>query len=262
MTESGRTTPRQARVRRFGTGTRWVHRTTALLFGVCLVTAAMLYVPELSFLVGRRQLVMTIHLYCGLALPVPTLLGWLTREFRRDATELNRFAGVDGAWLRAHLLPGADRPARIAALATPGPAYVGGKFNAGQKLYAAAIAGAILVFLGTGVIMEYGQHLGIPDRYRTGATFMHDLSAFAAFFAVAGHLWMAARDPVARAGLRTGYVPTWWAAAEHPRWARPAPETPGPPGDRRPAGQVMAGEATAGEVSSTWASPNRLDGPE
>ena len=236
-------------MRRFGLSSRWVHRTTALLFGVCLVTAAVLYIPALSFAVGRRQLVMTVHIYCGLALPFPALLGWLSREFRRDTTELNRFTDVDGSWLRAHLVPGATRHARIAAVPTSGPAYVGGKFNAGQKLYAAAIAGSILVFLGTGLIMWFGQELTIPDHYRTGATFVHDLSAFAVFVAVMGHLWMASRDPVARAGLRTGYVPTWWAAAEHPHWD---PEIPvdAPPGGTDGAGRPGTRPGT--RASTGW----------
>src|SRR5262249_23713941 len=154
----------------------------------------------------------------------------------------------DGAWVRARLpfgqahrqrrgpLParGAHPPAPRsgAGQAPAGPLRVGGKFNAGQKLYAAVVAGSILVFLGTGLAMHFGQDLDIPDRYRTGATFVHDLFAYGIFFAVCGHLWMASRDPVARAGMRTGYVPRWWATTEHPHWSALAPEgddgTPGP----------------------------------
>jgi formate dehydrogenase subunit gamma len=242
------TTPRPGRIRRFGLSTRWVHRTTSILFVICLVTSFILYIPQLSLLVGRRALVMNIHIYCGLALPVPVLLGWLAGGFRRDTTELNRFHPQDRAWMRAHLsLLREIREARIGALARTGPPLVGGKFNAGQKLYAAAIAGSIIVFLGTGLIMWLGQDLGIPDRYRTGATFVHTLSAFAAFFAVAGHLWMAARDPVARTGMRTGFVPVWWAEIEHPHWAAPPPE-PGADSD-----------GSAGAAPSTWASPEQAD---
>ncbi|WP_045877131.1 cytochrome b/b6 domain-containing protein [Pseudofrankia sp. DC12] len=226
-------------IRRFGSATRWVHRTTALLFGVCLATAAILYLPSLALLFGRRPLIMSIHLYCGLALPVPALLGWLTRSFRRDTTELNRFTAPDGVWLRARLLPwGTARqapltPTRAGSGSLPpasrhgagqGLLTVGGKFNAGQKLYAAVVAGSILVFLGTGLVMYLGQDLHIQDRYRTGASFVHDLLALGIFVAVCGHLWMASRDSVARAGMRTGYVPRWWARTEHPHWAALAPE--------------------------------------
>ena len=64
-------------VRRFTRGERWVHRTTGILVGVLLVTAAILYVAPLSQLVGRRDLVATVHVYAGLALPLPLLLGWV-----------------------------------------------------------------------------------------------------------------------------------------------------------------------------------------
>ncbi|WP_307875042.1 formate dehydrogenase [Frankia nepalensis] len=243
MSDERRPAARHGEIRRFGPGTRWVHRLTAVLFGTCLATAAILYLPPLSLMVGRRALVMTIHLYAGYALPVPALVGWLVTGFRRDVTELNRFTAADGAWLRDRSPVGPPRRHRDRAGTPPteptepteptGPGQpgeqpadqpgVGGKFNAGQKLYAAAVAGSMVVFLGTGLVMWFGADLRIPDRYRTGATFIHDLFAIGIFFAVLGHFWMALRDPEARAGLRTGYVPTWWAATEHPRWA-PRPE--------------------------------------
>src|SRR5262249_35695084 len=61
-------------VRRFDRVPRWVHWSTATLMGVCLATAAVLYLGPLSILVGRRHLVETVHLYAGLALPAPMLL--------------------------------------------------------------------------------------------------------------------------------------------------------------------------------------------
>ena len=36
----------------------------------------------------------------------------------------------------------------------------------------------------------------------------------------AGHIRMAARDPEARLGMRTGLVDRDWAAREHPYWRR------------------------------------------
>ena len=53
-------------------------------------------------LVGRRNLVATIHVYAGLALPAPLVVGWVrSRALRRDARVLNRFSPDDWAWLRA-----------------------------------------------------------------------------------------------------------------------------------------------------------------
>lgn len=188
---------------RFTRGERWVHRSTAVLMGTCVVTAAILYVGPLSVAVGRRRLVETVHVYAGLGLPVPVILGWLSAPFRRDAARLNRFTRDDWRWLRSPT----RRDGRIPV----------GKFNAGQKLNAAFSLGAILVMLATGVVMRFGN--AWPVAYRTGATFVHDWLAYAIVAVLAGHLWFAARDPVARHGMRTGSVPRGWALREHAAWA-------------------------------------------
>ncbi|MYR22988.1 formate dehydrogenase, partial [Streptomyces sp. SID6137] len=114
-----------ARIRRFSRAERWVHRTTAALMGVCVVTAAVLYIPQLAVLVGRRALVVRVHECAGLALPAPVLLGLASRAFRADLRFLNRFGPHDKVWLRAALRR--DRRPQVR------PA---GKFNAGQKIYA------------------------------------------------------------------------------------------------------------------------------
>ncbi|WP_405014140.1 cytochrome b/b6 domain-containing protein [Kitasatospora sp. NBC_01539] len=190
------------RVRRFARAERWVHRTTAGLMLVCLATALVLYYPPVSELVGRRRLVVVVHEWCGLMLPVPLLLGLASRALRADLGRLNRFTASDRQWLRAVRRRSWDRPA--------------GKFNAGQKLYASWIAGAVLVMLGTGLLMWF-THLA-PLVWRTGATFVHDWLAVAVAVAVGGHVWMAVRDPEARRGMRTGSVDPLWAVREHPEW--------------------------------------------
>ncbi|MGI5453446.1 cytochrome b/b6 domain-containing protein [Streptomyces sp. CA-249302] len=198
-------TPQATEVRRFGPVQKWVHRTTAALMGVCVVTAAFLYVPELAELVGRRELVVRIHECAGLALPVPVLAGLVFRAFRADLGHLNRFGPHDKVWLRAALRRDKRRSQRPAA-----------KFNAGQKIYAAWIAGASLVMLGTGLIMWF-THL-TPIMWRTSATFVHDWLALTIGIVLAGHIGMALGDPEARSGLRTGKVSREWAQREHPLW--------------------------------------------
>src|SRR4051794_46008 len=80
-----------ARLRRFTGPERAVHHTTALLMIICLSTAACLYVPALAAVVGRRGVIMQVHIVAGFALPVPMVLGWLSRSFRADLRRLNRF---------------------------------------------------------------------------------------------------------------------------------------------------------------------------
>ncbi|MCD0483846.1 cytochrome b/b6 domain-containing protein [Streptacidiphilus sp. ASG 303] len=195
--------PPGGRLRRFTAAERWVHRSTAALMGLCLVTAACLYLPPLAELVGRRRLVVTVHEWSGILLPLPVLAGLASRAFRADLRLLNRFGPHDRQWLRSALRRHWERPA--------------GKFNAGQKLYASWTAGAALVMVGTGLLMWF-PHLA-PLVWRTGATFVHDWLALAVAAVVAGHLWMASRDPEARLGMRTGTVSPGWAAREHPLWA-------------------------------------------
>ncbi|MGA5315924.1 cytochrome b/b6 domain-containing protein [Streptomyces pseudogriseolus] len=197
--------PAATTVRRFGPAQRWAHRATAVLMGVCVATAACLYLPQLAQLVGRRALVVTLHQWSGLLLPVPVLAALVSRAFRADLGRLNRFGPHDRVWLRAALRRD-RRPASRPA----------GKFNAGQKLYAAWIAGATLVMLGTGLLMWF-THL-TPLVWRTAATFVHDWLALTVGIVLAGHIGMALADPEARRGLRTGSVGRDWAEREHSLW--------------------------------------------
>ncbi|WP_030901421.1 cytochrome b/b6 domain-containing protein [Streptomyces sp. NRRL S-474] len=192
-------------VRRFSRTERWVHRTTAALMGVCVLTAACLYVPQLAELAGRRALVVTLHQWSGLALPVPVLAGLASRAFRADLGRLNRFGPHDRTWLRAVLHRDKRHESRPA-----------GKFNAGQKIYAAWIAGATVVMLATGLMMWF-THL-TPLVWRTSATFVHDWLALTIGIVLAGHIGMALADPEARKGMRTGEVSREWADRQHSLW--------------------------------------------
>ncbi|MEV7326434.1 cytochrome b/b6 domain-containing protein [Streptomyces sp. NPDC093970] len=205
------TRPERAdRVRRFGRAQRLVHRATGWLMLLCLASAACLYIAPLAQAVGRRHLMVTVHEWSGISLPVPLLLGLLSRELRADLRRLNRFAVYDRQWLRA------VRRRRSGPEARPA-----GKFNAGQKIYAGWIAGAVLVMMFTGLLMWF---LGLfPSVSRTSAIFVHDCLAWAIAAVLLGHLRKAYQDPEARLGMRTGYVSRSWAARHHSRWLRDDP---------------------------------------
>ncbi|MBK3642787.1 cytochrome b/b6 domain-containing protein [Streptomyces sp. MBT33] len=209
-TEPTGTTPRPehaGRIRRFSTAERMIHRTTGCLMLLCLVSAACLYLGPLAQLVGRRHLLVTVHEWSGISLPLPPLLGLLSPAFRADLRRLNRFAVYDRQWLRA------VRRRRTSPEARPA-----GKFNAGQKLYAGWIAGAVPVMLFTGLLMWF---LGLlPFISRTSAIFVHDILAWAITFVLLGHVSKALKDPEARLGMRTGYVSHEWAQRHHSRWLR------------------------------------------
>ncbi|GCB51986.1 cytochrome b/b6 domain-containing protein [Streptomyces sp. NL15-2K] len=195
------------RLRRFSTAERMVHRATGYLMLLCLVTAACLYLGPLAQLVGRRHLMVTVHEWSGISLPLPFLLGLLSPAFRADLRRLNRFAVYDRQWLRA------VRRRRTSPEARPA-----GKFNAGQKLYAGWIAVAVLIMMFTGLLMWFMGLL--PFISRTSAIFVHDIVAWAITFVVLGHMRKAFEDPEARLGMRTGYVSRSWAQRYHSRWLR------------------------------------------
>ena len=185
----------RALVLRFDVLERAVHWVTAALFLTLLATGSSLYIGQLAVLVGRRHLVRTIHVTAGLLLPVPLAVGiagrW-GRALRRDLGRLGRFAPGEWRWFRR-----AERPAVVLD-----------KFNPGQKLNAAFVAGAMPVMLATGSIMKWFGPF--PLAWRTGATFVHDWMFLALAVVVVGHVGKALADPDALRGMVRGTVPASW----------------------------------------------------
>ncbi|HZQ84422.1 MAG TPA: cytochrome b/b6 domain-containing protein [Acidimicrobiales bacterium] len=200
---------------RFDRVERYVHWINATLFGACIATGAALYVGPLSAIVGRRELVRTIHVYSGLALPIPILIGlFLSAGFRADVRRFNRFSDADRKWLRRKVRRSSG-------------SYGLGKFNPGQKLNASFVAGAIIVMAMTGSIMHWFEPFS--DSWRTGATFVHDWLAFAIVIVVIGHLRFAFGDPDALSAMRRGTISRKWAQDKAPVWHDELVEPPPPP---------------------------------
>jgi formate dehydrogenase subunit gamma len=207
------------RLLRFTVSVRWIHALTGVLLLVCIATAAVLYIGSLSILFGHRYVVEQIHVWCGLALPVPLLVGLLSPSYRADLRRLNRFTDRDWRWLRSSTRR--DGQIRV------------GKFNAGQKLNAALSAGSIGVLLASGSVMYFTNWTRLS--WRSGATFLHDWFALAVGLLVLGHIWFAVRDPEAMRSMYRGVVSLRWARREHRAWVdelMPEAESPDPTGGR------------------------------
>ena len=188
---------------RFDRTERLVHWTTAMLFLTVLFTGASLYAGPVSQLVGRRDLVRSVHVIAGLCLPLPFLRGVVGRWGRRlrsDVERLNRWSIDDRRWWR--------RAKRSDAQL--------GKFNPGQKLNATFIAAAVVVRIASGSMMKWFEPF--PDSWRTGATFVHDWFALGLWLAIGGHVWFALRDADALRAMLHGTIPARWARAHRPRW--------------------------------------------
>jgi formate dehydrogenase subunit gamma len=192
------------RLLRFDRVERAAHWINATLFAVLMATALPLYFVQVEALVGRRELIVQIHTWCGIALPVPLLISlagpWGAR-FRRDVRRFSLWMSEETHWLRTR---GRERLPEL------------DKFNPGQKLNALFIGGAIAVMLGTGAILKWFQFF--PLDWRTGATFVHDVLAAAIFVVVFGHIVFAVTHRDALRSIFTGWITESWAARHAPRW--------------------------------------------
>ncbi len=195
-----------SRFLRFDRVQRTAHWANALLFGVLMLTALPLYFPGLAGIVGRRALLVNIHVWTGVILPVPLLISmvgpWGAR-MRRDLRRVNRWTKDEIAWLWA--------------LGRKAPRIVD-KFNPGQKLNSIFVGGAIVVMLTTGIVLKWFQFF--PVSWRAGATFVHDVFAVAIFVVVIGHIIFALAHRDAMRAMFKGWVTEGWAARHAPAWLR------------------------------------------
>ncbi|MDX6199104.1 MAG: formate dehydrogenase subunit gamma [Actinomycetota bacterium] len=198
--------PPRERLLRFTPAERFAHRSVASLGLILTLSGLILYLPGLSLLVARRPLVEGVHVVAGLLLPLPVFAALLSPAFRADLGALNRFMPSDWAWLRNHQRRSETLPV--------------GKFNAGQKLAAAAFAAAGVVLFGTGIMLLVPTQLGLSDGLRQGATVVHDATTVALVALLLGHAALAYRHPEARRALRTGSMDREYAEQNHSDWAR------------------------------------------
>jgi formate dehydrogenase subunit gamma len=183
---------------------RAAHWANALLFGILMLTALPLYFSSLADVVGRRALVVDIHLYTGIALPVPliiSLLGPWGAQMRRDLRRINVWTKDEVVWLKA--------------LGRKAPRVVD-KFNPGQKLNAIFVGGSIVVMLVTGAMLKWFRFF--PVSWRIGATFVHDVLAFAIFAVVIGHILFAVTHWESMRSMIKGWVSDEWAARHAGAW--------------------------------------------
>ncbi|MGI8492942.1 MAG: cytochrome b/b6 domain-containing protein [Acidimicrobiales bacterium] len=202
----------EALLPRFDRVERFVHWLNAALFAVLILTGATLYFAPLMAAIGRRDLVQNIHVYSGIALPVPLALavvGRWGRGLRADIARFNRWSDDDKRWLRRAV-------ARRGRRAQFHDGIRVGKFNAGQKLNASFVVGLIVVMLGTGIVMEW--YHPYPLAWRTGATLVHDWLSLAAVVVIAGHICLALADRESLQSMWRGTIARSWAERHAPGW--------------------------------------------
>jgi formate dehydrogenase subunit gamma len=196
------------RLLRFDRVQRAAHWANAALFGVLMATAIPLYFGTLFGIVLERHVIEMIHLWCGVALPVPiivSLLGPWGRQMRHDLRRVNYWTRDEIRWL-------------MSMGKTPLQAD---KFNPGQKLNAIFIGASVVVLLATGSMLQWFRFFPVP--WRTGATFVHDVFAWAVFVVVFGHIVMALTHRDSLKSIFSGRISETWARAHAANWLKEKP---------------------------------------
>jgi formate dehydrogenase subunit gamma len=217
MTVTQTTTHHVVRVMRFDRVQRAAHWANAALFGALMFTAIPLYFGSFFGVVLPRHLIEQIHLWCGLALPIPiivSLLGPWGRGMRRDVRRVNAWTRQEIRWLQTRGRSPLEAD----------------KFNPGQKLNAIFIGAVILIMLVTGSMLQWFRFFSVS--LRQGATFVHDAFAFAIFAVVIGHITMAITHRDALRSIFKGWVSEQWAAVHASRWLTETRDGDGSPDAR------------------------------
>jgi formate dehydrogenase subunit gamma len=200
----------RARIARFTLAERLMHWLLAAAFGVLLGTGFLMSVPALEGVVPR-PVAKEWHIDAAIGLAAGVIVITLARArvIGRTIGDLERFDRDDGRWL-------AEVPRRIMSGA---PAPPQGRFNAGQKLNTAVVAGLMVVSYISGFLLWYGER---NTAYRFAGTInVHDDVMWLLIFLVIGHLYMALVNPATRAalaGMVRGSVDRTWAQRHHAKW--------------------------------------------
>jgi formate dehydrogenase subunit gamma len=233
--------PSADRIRRFDLVERSLHWVVALMVLTLVFTGAVIYVPALEGWIGRRGLMFKIHFWVGVTLPGPlflSMVGRWGRGVRADMRRLNRYSQEELQWLRT--------------FGRWGKAGVG-KFNPGQKLNAAAVGGLLAALLLTGLVLRWPGPF--PPSWSTGATFVHEVFAFALAALILGHVAMALTHPGALRSMIKGWVRLDWVRRHAPAWEVPGNERPAAAPGKAPLARVAAPAARASNPAARASNP-------
>ncbi len=194
-------------VPRFGATERALHWVHASGFLAMLATGLVLYLPALSELVARRNLVKNVHLVSALAWAIAIVLVVALGDRRRLAADWREIEAIDADDRR--FLRGRRAPQ--------------GRFNGGQKLNALVTAAFALLFGLSGFFLWLGErdHRFLFD----GTGTVHETLTLLSVGLLVGHLYLAVIHPSTRHALRgmtRGDVREDWAREHHRKWVEEA----------------------------------------
>jgi len=165
---------------------RALHWAVATIVLVLVLSGTVLYVPALSEAVGQRFWVRSAHLAAAAALALAPAAIALTRwsDVRALERQLSRWESADRAWFL--------RPWRVLAGNEVGQ-LPSGRFNAGQKLFAALVATGLVVLLLTGIPMSWWSRFDAAVVARSRD--LHVTAAYVLVALLAGHIYLGLLSP-------------------------------------------------------------------
>jgi formate dehydrogenase subunit gamma len=193
------------RLLRFDRVQRAAHWANATLFFILIFTAIPLYFGSFFGIVLPRHLIEQIHLWTGLSLALPviiSLVGPWGKAMRQDIRRINYWTHDETRWITTF------GTSKLEA----------DKFNPGQKLNGIFVGASILVMLVTGSMLQWFRLFSVS--LRSGATFVHDIFAWAIFIVVFGHIVMALSHREALRSIFRGWVSESWAKRHAGRWLK------------------------------------------
>ena len=190
-------------VERFGRTERALHWVHATGFFAMLASGLVLYLPALSELVARRNLVKNVHIFTAVGWALAICLVVALGDRRRLADDWGEIEAIDRDDRRWLVSGRADQ----------------GRFNAGQKLNAIVTVAFALLFALSGFFLWLGErdHRFLLD----GTGTVHETLTLASVALVSGHLYLAVIHPRTRHALRgitLGDVREDWAREHHAKW--------------------------------------------
>jgi formate dehydrogenase subunit gamma len=190
-------------VARFGRTERALHWVHATGFFVMLASGLVLYLPALSELVARRNLVKNVHIFAAVGWAVALCLVVALGDRRRLAEDWREIEAIDEDDRRWLWTGRGDQ----------------GRFNAGQKLNALVTVAFALLFAVSGFFLWLGErdHRFLLD----GTDTVHVVLTLVSVGLVSGHLYLALIHPRTRHALRgitLGDVSEDWAREHHSKW--------------------------------------------
>jgi formate dehydrogenase subunit gamma len=175
----------------------------ASAFFALLASGLILYLPALSTLISRRNLVKNVHIWVAVAWAIAILVIVVAGNRRRlvdDWREIETIDRDDRRWLRGRRAPQ-------------------GRFNAGQKLNALLTVAFALLFALSGFFLWLGER---DHRFLfEGTGTVHDALTLFSVILLVGHLYLAVIHPSTRHALRgmtLGDVDETWAREHHAKW--------------------------------------------